>query len=237
MRNLQFVALMLLSAISIGPSLFGSNSRSLASQDCINCEVSHSSNSEEIEENIKKLNKSLPSLSKNEQILSSLKEKNKCGENDFASATKSKGRLKKDQRFFVQNDPMYSEVEDAQFIFGMNLPKEGRLPSAREEKPYIGKSFQNDLVMIEEVYNGRNIVGFNVTISLCSVENKKKELISNDRELVGLAFRGVSLDSDDTCGLFNDIDMANFTMVSKKKSLFGSNLPFEKTITALDCDL
>ena len=237
MRNLQFVALMLLSAISIGPNIFGSNSRSLASVDCVNCESIQESNSEGIEENIKKLNKSLPSVTNNERIFSDLKKKNKCGEHDYATSTKSNGRLNIDEKYFVKNDPMYSEVEDAQFIFGMNLPEKGRLSSSKEEKPYIGKSFENDLVMIEEVFNGRKIVGYNVTISLCSVSNNKKALIDNERELKDLAFRGLVLDSDDTCGLFNDIDMANFTMVSKKSSFFGSNLPFEKTVVALECDL
>lgn len=239
MKNLQFVALMLLSAISIGPNLFGSNSRSLASEDCVNCESSYQSSDDNIKKNVKNLSSSISKLVGNQKIFSDLKDKYKCGANDFASMTKSDGRLKNDQVFFVENDPMYPETEDAQFIFGMNLPERGTLISSKEVKPYIGKTFQNDLMMIEPVFKGRDIVGYNVNISFCSAISKSdKELIHDKRELKDLAFGGLNLDEDNTCGaLYNDIDSARIAMVSKKKSFFGSDLPFEKIFSALDCDL
>ncbi|GEM_PF-6274650 len=237
MRNLQFVALMLLSAISVGPNLFGSNSRSLASEDCINCEISHIDENKNIETNVKNLSKSLPELVGNSKIFSDLKEKHQCGENDFASSTNSEGRLKEDIQYFVKNDPLYPETDDAQFIFGMNLPSKGRMTSSKEGKPFIGKGFNNDLLMIEKVFEGRDIVGYNVTLSFCSVLKKDKKLIHDDRKLKDLAFGGLNLDEEDTCGIYNDIDSARLTMVSKKKSFFGSDLPFEMIFTAIDCDL
>jgi len=239
MRSLQFVALMLLAAVSVGPSFFGQNSRGLASEDCINCEVQGSvSDSKNIESNISKLSKSLSSLTKNERIFADLKNKFQCGDNDFASISKSKGRLKNDQKYFIKNDSMYPETDDAQFIFAMNLPSEGRLPSTKSDKPFIGKSFHNDLLMVEKVYSARDVVGFNITISYCSAFSEKdKKLIHDDRELKELAFGGISLDDDNTCGIFNDIDGAQTAMVSKKEGIFGSNFPFQTTFSPIDCDL
>lgn len=237
MRNLQFVALMLLSAISIGPNFFETNTRSLASEDCVRCGASHIDENGNITKNVKSLSKALPELTGNPKIFSDLKEKHVCGENDFATSTNSKGRLKEDLTYFVQNDPMYPETDDAQFIFGMNLPQEGRMTSSKEGKPFIGKGFNNDLLMIEKVFKGREIIGYNVTLSFCSVLREDKKLIHDDRKLKDLAFGGLNLDEEDTCGIFNDIDSARITMVSKKKSFFGSDLPFESIFTAIDCDL
>jgi len=239
MRNLKFIALLFLSIASISPKFGIQNSRDISSVDCVNCELNPeiSSHSNQVEKAVEKISKSIPKVTGNKAILNSVKEQQKCG-NFFSENLKSSGRLKKDVLYHLPiNDEMFADTDEVQNAFFMELVIPGRMKSTKEKKPFIGKSFEGDIFMVEQAYMGKRVVGYNITISFCSVKsNKGKDYISDKRELDDLGISGVQFGESSSCGKFNDIDSAQISMVSKGKGFFNKNMPFEKLISSIDCD-
>jgi hypothetical protein len=62
---------------------------------------------------------------------------------------------------------------------------------------YIGVSAFNDLMFVSKVVNGSSVVGYNVTLSMCSYQN----LYMTDRPITGFAApNGITLSADSNCG-------------------------------------
>ncbi|OUR99872.1 hypothetical protein A9Q84_02255 [Halobacteriovorax marinus] len=239
MRNLKFIAVVLLSIVSLSPKFGIQNSRDISSVDCIDCvsnsEVSTHSN--QVEKAVEKITKSIPKLTGNAGTFAKLKTGQKC-EAFYSDKHKSTGRLTKDIQYHLPiNDEMFEDDSEAQNAFYMESVVKGRMKSKREVKPYIGKSMEGDIFMIEKAYRGASLVGYNITVSFCSLEKKSgKKLIHDSRKLVNMGVLSVTFGEASSCGDFYDIDNAEMGMVSKGKGLFNSDVPFQKMISSIDCE-
>lgn len=239
MRNFKFIALLFVAITSISPKFGIQNSRDISSVDCVNCEMNPeiSSHSNQVEDAVEKITKSIPKEKGNKGILNSLKESQECRD-QISGNMKSAGRLEKEVKYHLPiMDQMFADPNEIQNAFFMELVKEGHMKSSKEAKPFIGKSMKGDLFMVEQVYFGRKVAGYNITISVCSLKNKNdKEFISDKRELDDLGVSSVILGDSSSCGKFNDIDMAELSMVSIGNGLFSRNFPFSRMISSIDCD-
>ena len=104
-------------------------------------------------------------------------------------------RLTNDVTFFTK-----SNAEDSTKVSG-NF-QEGFLPGTISNV-YIGRSAFSDLMFVTKVTNGSKVIGYNVTLSFCEVQNAYKgaaNLISNKSRIANFnASYGIALSTDSNC--------------------------------------
>jgi hypothetical protein len=235
MKAIKLALLLGVSFVSLS-QVNSNNSRDLASVDCVNCEGSIETNSKSVSGALKDLEKIVPVKHDNMALFENMKKEQQCGEFFSDSNVKFDGRLSKNQVHHIKVDPMHSDIEDAGMAFMMNLPEEGRMKTSKHKKPFLGKTYEGDLMMVERVFSGKKIVGYNVTMSLCKFKVNKKKIIHSDNKIEEMAFGFMSLDTEENCGSYLDIDMAKAGFVSNPKSTFKRRIPMEKEFQALDCE-
>ena len=85
---------------------------------------------------------------------------------------------------------------------------------------FVGVSAWRDLMFVTKVTSGTQVVGYNVTLSFCSVANPAGAqfplLVSNDRQLVNfMAPQGIVLDVNTYCGI-GVVDAAYNTVITSQ---------------------
>ncbi|WP_127713947.1 hypothetical protein [Halobacteriovorax sp. HLS] len=236
MNSLKLMLLLAISFVSLSQNIFFENSREIASVDCANCESELENSSDELSKSLTKIKSVLPKEVGNMALFEAMKQKHQCGEFFGESDMKFKGRLKENQTYFVAADPMNSDIEAAGMVFMMNLPNEGKKGESSSKRPFLGKSYEGDILMVERVQNGRKIIGYNVTLSLCKFSFGKKKIIHEDNKIEELAFGMMSLDTEDNCDGYLDINMSKVGFVANPKSSFKRRIPMEKHFQPIECD-
>ena len=107
---------------------------------------------------------------------------------------------------------------------------------------YVGVSAFRDFMFVTKVTNGSQVLGYNVTLSFCSVPNaypNYPELVSNTRALINFqAPSGIVLDTNTYCG-FGVIDAAFNTIILSKQSAsnpYTSDYPIYTSFTKPTCN-
>ena len=236
MNSLKLMLLLSLSFVSLSQNIFFDNTREIASVDCSSCESEIDSSTEDLTKSISKLKSVLPKDVGNMAIFEKMKKNHQCGEFFGESDMNFKGRLKENQTYFVAADPMNSDIESAGMVFMMNLPQDGKKKNKNESRPFLGKSYEGDILMVEKVQNGRKIVGYNVTLSLCKFSFGKKKIMHEENKIEELAFGLMSLDTEDNCDGYLDINMSKVGFVSNPKSSFKRRIPMEKHFQPIECE-
>lgn len=95
----------------------------------------------------------------------------------------------------------------------------GRFPGTGEVKMYIGASSFNDLMIVTKISNAGQALGFNVTLSMCSmVSNSGATYIHDSRPLTNFAAsKGITLDDNPNCG-YGSVDSAQMTYLRSQQS-------------------
>ena len=236
MKSVKLLLLLTLSFVSLSQNIFSKNERKIASVDCINCEGSIDSNSSSISDAVKVIENVIPTKLDNDALFEKMKKNNKCGEFFGSSAVKFSGRLEKNHKYHVSVDPMYSDIEDVGMAFMLNLPEDGKMKSSKSDKPFLGKTYEGDIMMVERAYKGKKVVGYNVTMSFCKMKMGKKKIVHEDNKIEEMAFGAMTLDADESCGSFYNIDTSKAGFVSNPKSAFSRRIPIELEFSAIDCE-
>ena len=107
---------------------------------------------------------------------------------------------------------------------------------------FIGVSAFRDLMFVTKVTNGAQVLGYNVTLSFCSVPNaypNYPELVSNSRQLVNFqAPSGIVLDTNTYCG-YGVVDAAINTVILSKQSAsnpYTSDFPIYTSFSKPTCN-
>ena len=69
---------------------------------------------------------------------------------------------------------------------------------------YVGRSIFGDIISVSKVTNGANVVGYNISFSLCNQPN----LIFNNRPISKITTTGIIIDDDANCGI-DKVDKAD----------------------------
>jgi hypothetical protein len=143
-------------------------------------------------------------------------------------------RLSNDVTFYVSGGA-YSQST----IYGQFTP--GSLTTGTVSEMYVGVSAYSDLMFVTKVTNGGSVVGFNVTLSMCSVPNSYANypaLVSNDRSLTGFqAPYGITVNSSTNCG-YGLVAAAYYTyMVSQRipSNAYTADFPVYTTFSNSGC--
>lgn len=153
-----------------------------------------------------------------------------------ASCLEGKKRLDNDVNFYVSGNS-----ESASKISG-NF-QQGILPGKASDL-YIGTSAFKDLMFVTKVTDGSKVLGYNVTLSFCSVQNPYKDkgfanLISDDRQLTNfIAPNGIILSVDSHCD-HGTIDAAMNTSITSavgsSTSGIGTNFQAPTSFAKVGC--
>lgn len=236
MKSLKLALLLSLSFASLSQNIFSENARKPAQVDCINCEGSIETSSSSVSSAIKVIEKVVPTKLDNSSLFNEMKNKNKCGEFFVDGPVKFSGRLKNDQKYHVSVDPMFSDIDDSGMAFVMNLPSDGRMSTSKDSKPFLGKTYEGDIMMVEKAFNGKKVVGYNVTISFCKFKMGKKRIIHEKNKIEEMAFGAMDLDEYESCGSYYGINSGRAGFVSNPESAFSRRIPMEKEFNSIDCE-
>lgn len=120
----------------------------------------------------------------------------------------------------------------------------GFMTSGTINRLWIGVSAFNDLMFVTQVTNGGSqVIGFNVTLSMCELKNSYPTLpsiISNTRELTNFRTpNGIVLDSDTYCG-YSMVDAAINTYLTSRRdmsnSYYSNDAEIQTTFTKAACN-
>lgn len=143
-------------------------------------------------------------------------------------------RLNNDVTFYVNGGAYSQSTIAGQFQSGM-------ITSGAVSEMYVGVSAFRDLMFVTKVTNGGSLVGYNVTLSMCSVSNKVPNyplLVSNDRILSNFqAPYGIIVNSNTSCG-YGLIASAQYTyMLSQRipSNPYTADFPVYTTFTNSGC--
>jgi hypothetical protein len=143
-------------------------------------------------------------------------------------------RLNNDVTFFI-NGGSYSQST----IYGQF--QAGQISTGSVSEMYVGVSAYRDLMFVTKVSNGGSLVGYNVTLSMCSVPNSYSTypaLVSNDRTLTGFqAPYGIVVNSSTNCG-YGLIASAYYTyMLSQRipNNAYTADFPVYTTFSNTGC--
>ncbi len=106
---------------------------------------------------------------------------------------------------------------------------------------YVGVSAYRDLMFVTKITNNGSLVGYNVTLSMCSVPNSYANypnLVSNDRTLANFqAPYGITLNSNTSCG-YGLVAAAYYTyMISQRipSNPYTADFPVYTTFSNSGC--
>lgn len=106
-------------------------------------------------------------------------------------------RLANDYTFYVNGGNGSQSTIYGQF-------QAGYLSAGSITSMYVGASAYGDLMFVQAVTNGSSLVGYNVTLSFCSVANSYQaypDLVSNSRALVNFQTPyGITVNANTKCG-------------------------------------
>lgn len=143
-------------------------------------------------------------------------------------------RLTNDVTFYVSGGAYSQSTIAGQF-------QAGTLTGGTVSEMYVGISAYRDLMFITKVANGGSLVGYNVTISMCSVPNSYSTypaLVSNDRSLVNFqAPYGITVNSSTSCG-YGLVAAAYYTyMLSQRipSNAYTADFPVYTTFSNSGC--
>lgn len=143
-------------------------------------------------------------------------------------------RLSTDSTYYVSSGS-YSQST----IYGQY--QAGSINSGTVSEMYVGMSSFSDLMFVTKVTNGSTVVGFNVTLSMCSIPNSQGNypaLVSNDRSLTNFqASNGIKVNSSTSCG-YGLVAAAYYTyMLSQRipSNAYTADFPVYTTFTNNGC--
>jgi hypothetical protein len=252
MKSVKLVLLLALSFVSLSQNIFSDNNRNIASVDCINCDgileanPSEIKQSESVKDIVKVVEKVAPKKEEskketkkklsNKELFKKLKSDNKCGEYFAEGRKKITSRLKEDKKYFISIDPMYSEIEDLEMAMFMRQPEEGHKSSSKNSKPYVGASVEGDLMMMEKVYKGNDLVGYNFNLSFCKEKYNKSKVIHDDRAINEMFFAGISLTEDEICDGHFNIELGTAAFQTKSDGFFSKKKNSMREFNSLNCE-
>lgn len=90
----------------------------------------------------------------------------------------------------------------------------GSVPGGSAQKIYVGVSQFNDIMMVSKVVNGSQVVGYNITLSMCPYVGQDQTPYYHDSRPISAfhAPRGIILDEDNHCGI-GSVDAAIDTRI------------------------
>ena len=145
-----------------------------------------------------------------------------------------KKRLKNDVSFYLNGGSISKTT-----IGGNWQP--GLLSNGAITDLYVGVSAYKDLMFVTKVTDNGNLIGYNVTISLCEVPNAYPNypaLVSNERALANFqAPYGLILDTSTNCGHGVIVAATNTVIISKKKTsdVNTTDFPVYTSFTKPNC--
>lgn len=143
-------------------------------------------------------------------------------------------RLNNDYTFYVQGGNYSQSQIGGQF-------QQGVLTSGSASELYVGMSVYRDLMFVTKVTNGTSVVGYNVTLSFCSVPNAYPNypaLVSNERSMINFqAPYNIVLNSNTSCG-YGLVAAAYYTYIISQRmpnNAYTSDFPVYTTFTNSGC--
>lgn len=120
--------------------------------------------------------------------------------------------------------------------------KQGMIHEGVVLQSYIGTTMAGDLMQVDKLTNGKKVIGYNVTVSLCEYKTREGYPILGNERAFQIELGSMVLDNDNECG-FGAIDAARMSIGLKTwqgKSREGYSIAdferhLDRTFFKVDC--